>query len=77
MSGFVFKHHHERKLMNKYLLLLSIALGLTASPAAFAERYLNMHTNAEPETIDPNLATGNVEHYYIVSLFAGLTTYDP
>jgi oligopeptide transport system substrate-binding protein len=48
-----------------------------ASVPAHAERLLNMHTNAEPETLDPNLATGNVEQHYINALFEGLTNYHP
>lgn len=54
-----------------------LAAALVVSPLAHAEKLLNMHSAAEPESIDPNLATGNIENMYIMSLFEGLTNYDP
>jgi ABC-type oligopeptide transport system substrate-binding subunit len=61
----------------RLITLLGMAVILLATPLAQAERYLNLHTNAEPETLDSNLATGNVESSYIMSLFEGLTNYNP
>ncbi len=63
----------------KWITPLLVAVVLVTSPLASVagERYLNMHTNAEPETLDSNIATGNVENIYIMSLFEGLTNYDP
>lgn len=66
----------KKKLATLMMAALIAGLALVTSAEA-AERYLNMHSNAEPETLDPNLATGVVENLYILALFEGLTAYDP
>ncbi|PIR20739.1 MAG: hypothetical protein COV45_04070 [Deltaproteobacteria bacterium CG11_big_fil_rev_8_21_14_0_20_47_16] len=65
-------------MIRRYMIALLLALAvICGASSAHAERYLNMHSNAEPETLDSNLATGNVEMLYIFALFEGLTVYDP
>lgn len=61
----------------KKLFFAVIICCVTLSLAHADSRFLNMHTAAEPESIDPNTATGNIEDMYISALFEGLTTYDP
>ncbi len=62
--------------MRRLFLITFIVLAASFQLHA-ADRYLNIHCGSEPETIDPGLADGNVEHRVIVSLFDGLTTYNP
>lgn len=58
-------------------LFLTLALNTVPLLAHAEARYFNMTSHADPETIDPNMATGNVEMLHIMALFEGLTVYDP
>lgn len=60
-----------------FIMILVLAMQVVMSPAMAGERYLNTDASAEPETLDPNLATGNVESRHLVALFEGLTNYNP
>lgn len=63
------------KIKGIYLIIFSILLffmnyGLSASTLRYA-------VGTELETIDPSLASGVPEHNVLLSLFEGLTSYDP
>ncbi|PIR20740.1 MAG: ABC transporter substrate-binding protein [Deltaproteobacteria bacterium CG11_big_fil_rev_8_21_14_0_20_47_16] len=63
--------------MKQLTALLIVFLSLASFPAQSADRYLNIHSGSEPETIDPGMASGNVEHRVLTSMFEGLTIYHP
>ena len=69
--------------MKKLLLMLLMAM---VALAAFAtggqeapaeEVVFRMNNGAEPESLDPALVSGTVEHQIYMGLFEGLTIYDP
>jgi oligopeptide transport system substrate-binding protein len=51
-------------------------LVLAAAPAARAAGTLNRASSAEPNSLDPHIATGNTASYILYDLFMGLTTFD-
>jgi oligopeptide transport system substrate-binding protein len=61
------------------LLALAALLALAPGPAGAAAgaAVFRMNNGAEPETIDPALATGVPEHRIIMNLFEGLYANDP
>jgi oligopeptide transport system substrate-binding protein len=58
----------------KKLVLLLIALCLALPAFAVDFRIAN---GSEPQSLDPHLISGNVEHRIYLALFEGLMTYDP
>jgi oligopeptide transport system substrate-binding protein len=66
-------------LMKRNLLVsaLTAASLLVASAAAQAEMVLNRGNGSEPETMDPQKATGVTEANIQYEMFEGLTTYTP
>ncbi len=53
-----------------------LACALLASGIAVAGGTLNRSSSAEPNSLDPAIATGNTASYILYDLFMGLTTYD-
>ncbi|MBI2346626.1 MAG: peptide ABC transporter substrate-binding protein [Deltaproteobacteria bacterium] len=51
--------------------------GQAVTKSVAGERYVNFHMSAEPEYIDPGLATGIREHQIVMALFEGLVEHDP
>lgn len=73
-----------RALPGLALVLLALLPGLTGcgprkttAERRAEEGHLIINNAAEPATLDPQVATGNVEARIIYSLFEGLVTYDP
>ena len=67
------------KIFLKIFLFLFIILSVTASPSilyANEEKVLKRGNGAEPDTLDPHLATGAWEGNIINDLFIGLYTKD-
>jgi oligopeptide transport system substrate-binding protein len=64
--------HHGRRAATAFLALAaSLAAG-----AALAAGTLNRASSAEPNSLDPHIATGNTASYILYDLFMGLTTFD-
>ncbi len=54
----------------------ALAVALLAAGTAGAGGTLNRSSSAEPNSLDPHIATGNTASYILYDLFMGLTTYD-
>ncbi|MGR3220617.1 MAG: peptide ABC transporter substrate-binding protein [Candidatus Anammoxibacter sp.] len=65
------------KILLIFILPLAILFGITAAVLHEDEVDFTFVNGPEPETVDPQLATGSVEAGIIGSLFEGLTTYNP
>lgn len=62
------------------LLLLGLSFGCQSKgciPSHGLANVLRVHTESEPKTLDPALATGVREFQILINLFEGLTRYDP
>lgn len=66
------------------VLVLALALALAACSSgeretdlAAAEGIILIGNGAEPQTLDPHLATGNPERTILTELLEGLTNFDP
>jgi oligopeptide transport system substrate-binding protein len=58
-------------------LILALCLAAVLVPAlAGAAGTLNRASSAEPNSLDPHVATGNTASYILYDLFMGLTTFD-
>src|SRR5437899_2619996 len=68
-----------RALRKVFLLLSFLLLGLFAGCSRPAERQADLIivNGAEPESLDPAIITGQADSRVVLSLFEGLTRFDP